>query len=298
VPPSSPASRRRCHRSVPSPPSLSGPASAKTSLTLLPNAEREQRLTALVNVLGFPSLDDLEDFVFLHGAAKVVPAAQRDTLSLDDTQTQYSETRHARRNEERKLENAQLRRDLAQARAQLEWTRAEVAKERGTNTALLKDKERLLGIVEGVQRSGFVPPSPTLASRSSGAVPSSSQAAALPVELELSHCWDDIAALEADVGALEAALERANEARDECEVELRDLKHELVRAQDDIARGETAIVELAQIKERLAAVLPAVFGVDRLVSASPAPTTSSSAAPSPRSVLTFLTHSQALWNAH
>ncbi|GAA5922547.1 hypothetical protein JCM3775_005768 [Rhodotorula graminis] len=243
--------------------------------------EREERLTALVNVLGFPSLDDLEDFVFLHGAAKVVPAAQRDTLPLDDTQTQYSDTRHARRNEERKLENAQLRRDLAQARDQLEWTRAEVARERLTNAALLKDKERLLDAAEGLHRSGLVPPSSTLASRSSGAVPSS-PTAALPVEVELSHCWDDIAALEADVGALEAALERANEARDECEVELRDLKDELERVQEEKARGEAAAVELAQIKERLAAVLPAVFGVDRLVSASPAPTASSAAAPTPR----------------
>ncbi|GAA5891012.1 hypothetical protein JCM8208_003133 [Rhodotorula glutinis] len=266
-PPSSHAHGGGCH---PPPPHLDDDVT-----------EREQRLTALVNVLGFPSLDDLEDFVFLHGAAKVVPAAQRDTLSLDDSQTQYSETRHARRNEERKLENAQLRRDLAQAREQLEWTRAEVAKERATNAALLKDKERLLDAVEGVQRSGLVPPSSTLASRSSAALPSS-PTTALPVEIELNSCWEDIAALEADVGALEAALERANEARDECEVELRDLKVELERAQEDKARGEAAAVELAQIKERLAAVLPAVFGVDRLVSASPAPTTSSAAAPTPR----------------
>ncbi|BGP45823.1 hypothetical protein JCM10450v2_001658 [Rhodotorula kratochvilovae] len=226
--------------------------------------DRELRLTALVNVLGFPSLDDLEDFVFLHGAARVVPAAQRDTLPLDDTQTQYSETRHARRNEERRLENAQLRRDLARAEEELVWTRAEVAKERTGNAALVKDKQRLLDLVEDLRRTVAQPP-PTIVSRSSPG--SSSQA--MPLEVELSHCWEEISTLEATVGALEEDLLRANQGRDEHEAELRDLREELARLQQDQARGEAAETELAAMKERLNAVIPVVLGSDKASSASP-----------------------------
>ncbi|GAA5827369.1 hypothetical protein JCM3770_001147 [Rhodotorula araucariae] len=226
--------------------------------------DRELRLTALVNVLGFPSLDDLEDFVYLHGAATVVPAAQRDTLPLDDTQTQYSETRHARRNEDRKRENAQLHRDLTRAREELEWTRTAVAKERAGNAALVKDKQRLLDLVEDLGRTG-AQPAPTVAARSSPG--SSSQA--MPLQVELSHCLEKISTLQATVGALEEDLQSARELRDEHEAELRDLKEELAHLQKDKVRGEAAEAELAQIKERLTAVIPAVLAGDKSSSASP-----------------------------
>ncbi|KWU45014.1 hypothetical protein RHOSPDRAFT_33555 [Rhodotorula sp. JG-1b] len=105
---------------------------------------REARLEALVNVLGFADLDDLENFVFLHGSVKVVPVTQRDTLPLDETQTQASEEQHMRRRLARLRENAQLKTDLERAKADLDWHKLELQRERARGETLAQDKVRLL----------------------------------------------------------------------------------------------------------------------------------------------------------
>ncbi|GAA5978691.1 hypothetical protein JCM10908_004448 [Rhodotorula pacifica] len=105
---------------------------------------RETRLQALINVLGFANLDDLENFIYLHGTVKVVPVAQRDTLPLDETQTQASDEQRARRRLDRLHENAQLKSDLERAKADLEWHRVELQRERDRGEELVQDKKRLL----------------------------------------------------------------------------------------------------------------------------------------------------------
>ncbi|GAA5987872.1 hypothetical protein JCM5350_003178 [Sporobolomyces pararoseus] len=117
--------------------------------------EQQERLTALVNVLGFTSLDHLEDFVILHGTARVVPvssiAAAGASLPLEDTQTQgapYSDTRHAQRNEERKRENMRLKSEVEEVRKELNWLRREHEKHVDTIEGLRNDKTRLLKLVD------------------------------------------------------------------------------------------------------------------------------------------------------
>jgi hypothetical protein len=119
--------------------------------------EERERLTALVNVLGFTSLDHLEDFVMLHGAARVVPAssiaAAGASLPIEDTQTQgggtlYSETRHAQRNEERKRENMRLKSEVEEVRKELDWLRREHEKNVDVIEGLRRDKTRLLTLVD------------------------------------------------------------------------------------------------------------------------------------------------------
>ncbi|GAA5880732.1 hypothetical protein JCM3774_005692 [Rhodotorula dairenensis] len=105
---------------------------------------REARLEALVHVLGFADLDDLENFVYLHGSVKVVPTAQRDTLPLDETQTQASEEHRARRRLDRLHENAQLKADLERTKVDLAWHKLELQRERAHGEALIEDKLRLL----------------------------------------------------------------------------------------------------------------------------------------------------------
>ena len=101
-------------------------------------------MAALVNVLGFADLDDLENFVFLHGSVKVVPVTQRDTLPLDETQTQASEEQHMRRRLARLRENAQLKTDVERAQAALDWHKLELQRERARGETLAQDKVRLL----------------------------------------------------------------------------------------------------------------------------------------------------------
>ncbi|GAA5954446.1 hypothetical protein JCM3765_004460 [Sporobolomyces pararoseus] len=117
--------------------------------------EQQERLTALVNVLGFTSLDHLEDFVILHGTARVVPvssiAAAGASLPLEDTQTQgasYSESKHAQRNEERKRENMRLKSEVEEVRKELNWLRREHEKHVDTIEGLRNDKTRLLKLVD------------------------------------------------------------------------------------------------------------------------------------------------------
>lgn len=104
-------------------------------------------MQALVNVLGFAELDDLETFVFLHGGVKVVPADQRDTLPLDETQTQASEVHRAQRERDRRQENAQLKQEVARVRADLEWHQVELSRERKRNAEVEHDKSRLLDAI-------------------------------------------------------------------------------------------------------------------------------------------------------
>ncbi|KAJ8295298.1 DNA endonuclease RBBP8 [Rhodotorula toruloides] len=215
--------------------------------------DREARLTSVVNVLGFSTLDDLEDFVYLHGGGKVVPAAQRDTLPLDETQTQLSETRRTKRNEERRAENATLKRDLATVRAELQWARSEAAKAKEEKEELVKDKRRLLNTVESL-RTATGGDAVVLARPAS----SLSQAGMSPTS-ELRACWDEVESLQATVAQLEAELVSAQTLCDEQAVELRDLREEVVNLQQDKSRAETLEAELLQLRERISSLVPAIL---------------------------------------
>ncbi|BGP22605.1 hypothetical protein JCM10295v2_001490 [Rhodotorula toruloides] len=238
--------------------------SAHDSLTASLEADvndREARLTSVVNVLGFSTLDDLEDFVYLHGGGKVVPAAQRDTLPLDETQTQFSETRRAKRNDERRAENATLKRDLATVRAELQWARSEAAKAREEQEELIKDKRRLLNTVETLRSA---------AGRDAAALarpPSSLSQAGKSPDTELRACWDDVESFQATIAQLEEEFASAQALRDEQAVELRDLREEVVNLQQEKARAETLEAELLRLRERISALVPAIL------SARPIPAT-------------------------
>ncbi|GAA5900424.1 uncharacterized protein JCM6883_002839 [Sporobolomyces salmoneus] len=126
-----------------------------------PSIEERERLTALVNVLGFASLDHLEDFVMLHGAARVVPvssiAAAGSSLPIEDTQytqtsSSYSETKHAQRNAERKRENLKLRSEVEEVRKELDWLRREHEKHVDVIEKAKKDKTRMWTRVEEADR--------------------------------------------------------------------------------------------------------------------------------------------------
>ncbi|BGO97483.1 hypothetical protein NBRC10513v2_001473 [Rhodotorula toruloides] len=215
--------------------------------------DREARLTSVVNVLGFSTLDDLEDFVYLHGGGKVVPAAQRDTLPLDETQTQFSETRRTKRNEERRAENATLKRDLATVRAELQWARSEAAKAKEEKEELVKDKRRLLNTVESL-RTATGGDAAALARPMS----SLSQAGMSPTA-ELQACWDEVESLQATVAQLEEELASAQTLCDEQAVELRDLRDEVVNLQQEKTRAEALEAELLRLRERISSLVPAIL---------------------------------------
>ncbi|GAA5944736.1 uncharacterized protein JCM15063_002387 [Sporobolomyces koalae] len=134
-----------------------------------PSTEQQDRLTGLVNVLGFTSLDHLEDFVVLHGAARVVPAASiaaaGASLPLDDTQTQtntlYSATRHAQRNDERRRENRRLRSEVDEVRKELDWLRREHEKHVDELERLRKDKRKLMDEVDSAKAAAAAGPTAT-----------------------------------------------------------------------------------------------------------------------------------------
>ncbi|BGP29848.1 hypothetical protein JCM10296v2_001594 [Rhodotorula toruloides] len=215
--------------------------------------DREARLTSVVNVLGFSTLDDLEDFVYLHGGGKVVPAAQRDTPPLDETQTQLSETRRTKRNEERRAENATLKRDLATVRAELQWARSEAARAKEEKEELVKDKRRLLNTVESL-RTATGGDAAALARPAS----SLSQAGMSPTA-ELQACWDEIESLQTTVAQLEEELTSAQTLCDEQAVELRDLREEVVKLQQEKARADTLETDLLRLRERISSLVPAIL---------------------------------------
>ncbi|GAA5948525.1 hypothetical protein JCM21900_002740 [Sporobolomyces salmonicolor] len=206
--------------------------------------DREDRLIALVNVLGFATLDHLEDYVVLHGSARVVPlaAAEGSTLPLDETQTQtqhYSATKHAQRNEQRRVENARLKKELDGMTKELEWTRAELVEERAMAQELRRDKTRLLDTIdelthrpERFQLDGVAHPI---------ACPVDADA---PVAGELSRCYDEIEDLDANIIQLEDELEKAWTKCDE----LADQLHE---AQDQLQQGQKVERRLVEALEKL-----------------------------------------------
>ncbi|GAA5868762.1 hypothetical protein JCM1840_004389 [Sporobolomyces johnsonii] len=238
--------------------------------------DREDRLTALVNVLGFATLDHLEDYVVLHGSARVVPvsAAEASTLPLDETQIQtqlYSATKHAQRNEQRRVENARLKKEVDGMRKDLEWTRAELGKERAIAQELRRDKTRLLDTVdeltkgpERFQTDGLDDPLPFPVD------------AGGPVEGELSRCYDEIEDLAANIVQLENELEKAWTKCDEQADQLREAQDQLQQGQKVERKLEEALEklkkagkmarrleavegELTALKDRLASFVPTLL---------------------------------------
>ncbi|GAA5822895.1 hypothetical protein JCM10212_000091, partial [Sporobolomyces blumeae] len=128
--------------------------------------EREDRLTALVNVLGFTSLDHLEDFVVAHGSARVLPASafgasSLSTLDLESQtaaytqaggQQSYVETGHAKRNEERRRENKALQLEVKHLRDEVERNRHEYERMAETIERAGRHKERLVAEIEDLTR--------------------------------------------------------------------------------------------------------------------------------------------------
>ncbi|GAA5987593.1 hypothetical protein JCM11641_005375 [Rhodosporidiobolus odoratus] len=212
--------------------------------------EREERLTSFLQVLGFPSLDDLEDFIVLHGGVKVVPSAESrsDKDPLDETQTQFSETAHAKRHQERRAENAALRTENERVRAEVEWIRRERDKDKERAEQLAKDKSRLLDRVEELRQENEALKAAGSEAENGDGGSSLSTVIDAAVQAELEGCHNYIADLEASIAQFEEEVERlkaelknAREKNDEDELQrqtaeetLRELLAEKDRLQKEI----------------------------------------------------------------
>ncbi|GAA5900758.1 hypothetical protein JCM6882_007657 [Rhodosporidiobolus microsporus] len=235
-------------------------------------ADREERLTSLLQVLGFPSLDHLEDFILLHGSAKLVPTSSLsnnpNSLPLDETQatsaggTHYDETARARRHHERRVENAALKRENEQVRNEVKWARGERQADQVALDELRSDKKRLLDRVEGLLRENEQLRSSSgagLGAVSSSLSTSTTDGAGPSTQAQLQSCYDDIADLEATVGQLEGEvqqlteqLEAALEKGDELAVSLRSAEEDVAAARREREEKESELQGFrAQLKVML-----------------------------------------------
>ncbi|GAA5833903.1 hypothetical protein JCM11251_006005 [Rhodosporidiobolus azoricus] len=251
-------------------------------------ADREERLTSLLQVLGFPSLDHLEDFIVLHGSAKLVPTSAlsahgQQSLSLDETQatsfgagtgggTHYDETAHARRHQQRKVQNAELKRENEQVRNEVEWARKERQADKDALEELGRDKKRLLDRVEALMRAN----EQLRFSSSSSAVPGGAVGSSLSTrtgtdsgnaastQAQLQACYDDIANLEAANAALEEDLERTTTALEAAEEKIDELAGSLKGAEEQVwaLRKETdkKEEELTALKRKIRRMMGSLLG--------------------------------------
>jgi chromosome segregation ATPase len=104
--------------------------------------EKEVRLTALINCVGLRSLDELEDFVYLHGSGKLVPVEQADAAD-EETQLVASPgkkaMRYHQRKEELKMSRDEVKRTVVELNYSKETHREDLRK--------LEDVERRLGVM-------------------------------------------------------------------------------------------------------------------------------------------------------
>ncbi|GAA5957709.1 hypothetical protein JCM10213_001334 [Rhodosporidiobolus nylandii] len=248
---------------------VAGPAPAEGVLADLERDvnEREERLTSLCQVLGFPSLDHLEDFVLLHGAVKVVPSGEARSLPLDETQgvSQWSETVHARRHQERRVENARLKAENERVKGEIEWARTEREKDKDHAEQLTKDKSRLLDRVEELRRENELL---KLAAATGDGASTSGGGSSMSTERDTSRAsevaglHDDVADLEAQVGHLEQQLEAARLKCDEQAVDLREAQGEVRTLLGEKAKLEKELDKAKRKLKQVETAFRATFEAD------------------------------------
>ncbi|GAA6006381.1 hypothetical protein JCM10207_000622 [Rhodosporidiobolus poonsookiae] len=220
--------------------------------------EREQYLASVISAIGFPSLDHLEDFIVLHGSVRVVPAHDAGrSLPLDETQTQLSDTTHLQRFQERRAQNADLKRENHRLAEEVRLAREERERDRGRIDELQVDKRRLLDRIEQLKEDV----ERLKDEGATGAVGSSSTVASPSAEQQLQLLYDDMDDLERQLGEAEEALEHAKGVQDEQALELR-TAHEEMR--ELAAQKSTVEKELEALKKRFTVLKGALLGEDPL----------------------------------
>lgn len=201
-----------------------------------------------MNVLGFASLDHLEDYVIIHGAARlrVVPAssvaAAGASLPVEDTQLDlsYNETTHAQRNEERKRENLRLKSEIEELWKELNWLRVEYEKKVDGNERLKKDKSRLLDSVEEANRKANE--AIERGGEGGGNESFGDEIAALLQEAQALYEQND--QLDEIIISLEEEKDSAMEACDELVAKLENAQAAILRLQRELEEAESDIAQL------------------------------------------------------
>ncbi len=251
-------------------------------------SEREDRLTAIINVLGHPSLASLEDFIFLHGSNfKLVPSAPQN--SSQDTQTQFQpalaeslqQTNYAlvEKARARKRDLKRLTGELERAKAQVgfledekrreverreeaerDWNRAEEM-----NRELVAERER--GWAKGAVAVAAEAEGASQPARAGEEVAqlneeldrirhqlSAAESTAADLERELPPLRAEVDSLRTDNANLQAQLADKTDSITQLTDNATALQDDLARAQDVVSDYEEALQRLEHLEDDLSRV--------------------------------------------
>lgn len=203
--------------------------------------DREDRLTAICNVLGHPSLSSLEDFIFLHGSNfKLTPAPAHPTNASQDTQTQFPPaalTDSLQQTNLALIDKARARkRDLRRAEGELERVRAQVGfleGEREREVGRREEAERDWRRMEEVNRA-------LVAEKEAGRV-EGEEARGEAEENEAGQLAEQVDKLNAELDQLRADLSVAEGAEATLATELGPLREANDQLQTQLASLELAL---------------------------------------------------------
>ena len=187
--------------------------------------EREERFTGLLNAIGFSTPEELEEFIYLHGAGKVVPTAPT-ALPTVETQTQLlvSPRKRDARNQKRKDDLASALDELARKGLEVEYAKEQQQKEKERAEDAIKDVERLTREMEelldarrGEEEGTFT-------------------------DEQVASCFDELDRLDAEVVELQSIADELRKSREEEELARRDAESRVWMLQTEVAllRSEVA----------------------------------------------------------
>lgn len=208
----------------------------------IPNAEQEERLTAVLNLLGFADIDTLEEYVCLHGGVSIVATR----APVEETQSQFppSTQRRASKYQARKEELADsrhtaqiLEREYEREKLELKRTLERANDEIYNKEVEVRKRVAAVEMLEGLQ-ADF----------------KELDDFALEKRQELNVAYDDL-------DAFDLALKEADTKALELQGEVLDLQRELEQERELRIAGEKSIVEkdieIANLQQRLAQLTPA-----------------------------------------
>lgn len=207
-----------------------------------PITEKETRLTGLLNVMGFETLDDLEQFVYLHGCVDVVPSTSRNRIE-SQTQLNLSPRKKEARNQKRKEELVKVKDELSLVKVEFEYAKGVHKEDKTKLERLERDYAKTLGDLKEMRdlNAAYV----TRLARSS--------------EHPAPPPRDYVMQYEAEMRRKEDQLEKAmNDLRG---VRVRLSREENARKQAEFARKEAEL----KIKEAELATKEALLATERMV---------------------------------
>lgn len=209
-------------------------------------------MLGLLNAIGLPSLDALEDFIFLHGAAVLVPASEaRGHQTLDETQTQMLATVTSRedRHRQRKVELTESRQELTRLKAELKYATGRMEAERVLKDEAVRDLKRLL---DGeLQNDRATSPS----QQSVEHEPTATRQASSAIEEEIHKLRSQLDDAFTSRDAAYAACDREGSARQDAEMRASNEKQRRIALEKKIRQlqaGESSVTPPARISARWA----------------------------------------------